>query len=72
MTSSANRDAVEKLGRISDRELKRARKRGKPKPVTVQCSDCKETSKVSRSALLNRTRLRCQRCGGPMNRANEA
>lgn len=60
------------MGYYRERALKKARKQCATKPVTVQCSDCKETGKVPRNALLNRTRMRCQRCGGPMNRTNEA
>ncbi|KLU05704.1 hypothetical protein RISK_002336 [Rhodopirellula islandica] len=71
MKSPNFEDLFEEPERPRNRELKEARKQCTPKPVAVLCSSCSETAKVPRSTLLNRTRMRCQLCGGAMNRDNE-
>ncbi|SMP41649.1 hypothetical protein SAMN06265222_101630 [Neorhodopirellula lusitana] len=66
------RELIEGVDRPSERELKRARKQCTPKPIKLVCSDCGRSRKATRGELLNRTRLRCLCCGGPLNRYQEA
>jgi len=60
------------LSRNQVRKLKLSHSECTPKPVTLRCSDCGETSKIKRVELLRASRQRCGCCGGALNRIREA
>lgn len=43
-----------------------------PRMTTMVCSHCKGRTKVGKWLLMNNTRLRCEDCGGPLNKPSQA
>lgn len=70
--SSANHNLRKAYAEAARIERRKERQKQKARQVKQVCSDCHAVVFVSRWQLKNHTRLRCEKCGGPLNKPSQA